>query len=116
MTNHPRAIDLTELPSGAGSKTARPLPKPAHASIDERRARNQVNLKLVEIGHIYHPAIPLSDICQSLEDHGFELDFSGFLCGAQGRIHEQVGPNTWLVLTWYKFETTGRYEIVAYVS
>jgi hypothetical protein len=37
------------------------------------------------------------------------------LCGREGRIHEAVGHNRWLALTWYKMDS-GRYEVVAYVS
>ena len=80
----------------------------------ERRAMRAVNAKLHEMGRVYHHGLPIHIIAGWLEEEGFSPMEAAIYCGAQGRVHEQVGPHTWLALTWYKMES-GRYEIVAYL-
>jgi hypothetical protein len=80
----------------------------------ELRARKAVNHKLADVSRTYHVGLPIGVIADWLAEEGFELR-DGIYCGEDGRIHEQVGPHTWLSLTWHKMES-GRYEIVAYLS
>jgi hypothetical protein len=82
---------------------------------NERTQRNKANRMLAALPS-YHNAIPNADIDNILSATGFSQLAEGIYCGRDGQVHEQVGPNTWLHLTWHKMEETGRYEIVAYVS
>lgn len=63
----------------------------------------------------YHHGLALAEIDAILEAEGFRPLEPAIYCGADGRIHEQVGERTWLSLSWHKMES-GRYEIVAYLS
>src|ERR1039458_7312714 len=83
----------------------------------EKSARKAVNCKLDMLGKSYYVGLtePLLRIDSWLHEEGFTALSDGVYCGEDGRIHEQVGPHTWLSLTWYRMES-GRYEIVAYLS
>jgi hypothetical protein len=75
-----------------------------------------VNRVLAEMTtNVYHDSVPLDKVNQALHCHGFDELEPMLLCGREGRLHENVGRNRWLALTWYKMES-GRYEVVAYVS
>jgi len=63
----------------------------------------------------YHDSVPLDTVNQLLTIYGFDELEPMILCGREGRLHEAVGSNRWLSLTWYKMESN-RYEVVAYVS
>ena len=82
---------------------------------EEAKSRNQVNVKLYELGKHYHHVLPLSDIDCALLCAGFNVLEEAIYCGRDGHSHEQVGPRTWLSLSWHKMES-GRYEVTAYVS
>jgi hypothetical protein len=75
----------------------------------------RVNEVLHKLGRSYHESIPLDLISALLEYNGFDALPAMILCGREGHIHESVGRNRWLAMTWYKMES-GRWEIVAYVS
>jgi hypothetical protein len=66
---------------------------------------------------VYFERIPLAQIDSILEEHGFNSNgqLCGLLVGREGRLHLQVGPNTWLAMSLYQMES-GRYEVVAYLS
>ncbi len=66
---------------------------------------------------VYFDHIPLAQIDAILEEHGFNSSgqLCGLLAGAEGRMHIQVGPNTWLAMNWYRMES-GRYEVLGYLS
>lgn len=92
-----------------------------HARLQRRQANagitrdtNRVNAVLVAMGN-YHNSIPLDIVNAALVQAGFDELEPMILCGREGNIHENVGRNRWLSLTWYKMES-GRYEVVAYVS
>ena len=75
-----------------------------------------VNKVLGEMNHnTYHDGVPLDRINDALRAHGFDELEPMLLCGAEGRLHEPVGRERWLAVTWYRMES-GRYEVVAYVS
>jgi hypothetical protein len=60
---------------------------------------------------------PLKIIHNALESNGFKAE-EGWYCGRDGKCHEQVGKNTWLVIQWHKISDHPhtRWEINAYVS
>ena len=85
-------------------------------AVPEATARKRVNDKLSEISRQYHPAIPIADIDTALTSNGFHATEPAIYCGRDGRSHEQVGPRTWLSLSWHKMDESGRYEVTCYVS
>ena len=75
-----------------------------------------VNSVLYALGHnAYHASVPLNTVNDALVANGFDALDEMLLCGSRGMLHESVGRNRWLTLTWYKMES-GNYEVVAYVS
>jgi len=63
----------------------------------------------------YFQEIPHGDIAAILRKHGFDPEaVPKSYAGNEGRINEQVGDDTWLVLTWYRMES-GRFEVVTYL-
>ena len=82
---------------------------------EERIARRAVNEALAHLGTLYHHGLPIEDIDNALILAGFNATEPAIYCGRDGHSHEQVGPNTWLSLSWHKMES-GRYEVTAYVS
>lgn len=87
---------------------------PLMDSKSERKAQTRVNRQLQQLA-IYHDGLPLTQIDNILADNGFSALEEAIYCGREGKVHEQIGSKTWLLMTWYKMES-GRYEIVAYVS
>ena len=90
------------------------------AAENEKRGRHVVNLELAALMKAKGPffdGIPVAEIREILDRYGFDgAAMEGIYTGRDGRIHEQVGPNSWIVMTWHRMETSGRYEIVVYVS
>jgi hypothetical protein len=84
---------------------------------DEKKARDLVNKELdILTKNNYFESLPMQDIANILTKYGFNPEeLHGIYVGREGRTHDQVGPNTWIVVTWHKMES-GRYEVVAYVS
>ena len=83
----------------------------------ERKAQNAANDSLADLSRRYHDGIPVGLIADILTANGFNRELmDGIYCGREGRLHEQVGPKTWITLSWFKMERTGRYEITTYVS
>ena len=80
-----------------------------------KRDTNGVNDALYGLGRTSHESVPLDTVNELLMHYGFDRLESMLLCGREGRLHEAVGRNRWLALTWYKYES-GRFEVVAYVS
>lgn len=85
------------------------------------------NTRLYELVHNrFFDSVPLAEVFDIVERAGFRLDPDEKECILTGRD----GRATWdlygsapgqtldhmLVLHWHKMDTTGRYEIVAYVS
>jgi hypothetical protein len=84
------------------------------SAAEERKARSRANGELAELGRTYHVGLALDKVDEILVRNGFdELDV---LVSGERRLHEQVGPHTWLSVAWHRMEVTGRYEIVAYLS
>lgn len=104
----------------AAARRAVQLPANAH-----RKANDQLHDLIT---NRYFREIPLDKIFEIVEKAGFALDPEEKACILTGR----TGRSTWelfnpltpggkavdhlLVVQWHKMETTGRYEIVAYVS
>ena len=85
--------------------------------------RRKINTVIAFPGENFFDSVPLDRIDNALEAHGFGMldedgePWQGLLCGRDGRCIFDIGAsNAVLVLHWHKFDTTGRYEIVAYVS
>ena len=87
------------------------------AEARKRLARDtrHVNDILHEMGRASHDGVPLDRVNDALRARGFDELAPMILCGREGRLHEAVGRNRWLALSWYKMES-GRYEVLAYVS
>ena len=83
----------------------------------ERRAQNTANDSLADLSRLYHDGIPVGKIADILSANGFDPEaVDGIYTGREGRSHEQVGPKTWIAISWFKMAVTGRYEVTAYVS
>lgn len=78
----------------------------------------KVNQELASVTDKFQSDVPLGEIMSILTKNG--LDPKAFQNAYQhkdeGRLHVNVGQGIYLTMTWYKFESTGRYEIVAYAS
>ena len=82
----------------------------------ESKARRRANDDLHALTfNRYHEGLALDEIDTILTAHGFNSMEPAIYCGRDGSVHEQVGPKTWVSLTWHKMES-GRYEIVVYLS
>ena len=76
------------------------------------------------VNNRYFTSIPLDELFGIVEGAGFRLDPEERACilaGRQGRATWQLFDgfrkvNHLLVLQWYKMDSTGRYELVSYVS
>lgn len=79
------------------------------------RDTRHVNDILHEMCRASQVSVPLDRVNATLRACGFDELEPMILCGREGRLHEAVGRNHWLALSWYKYES-GRYEVVAYVS
>jgi hypothetical protein len=78
----------------------------------------KVNNELEPITKKYSSQVPLADLSSVLTSNGLDPKAvqNGFQHNDEGRLHVEVGQGVYLTMTWYKFESTGRYEIVAYAS
>lgn len=101
----------------SAARAAERVPANAH------RKANDAIFKLTT--NRYFNEIPLGPIMEVVEKAGFRFDPEEvplFLTGRSGRlVLELFGPtgksaNKGLMVQWHKMETTGRYEIVAYVN
>jgi hypothetical protein len=80
-----------------------------------RRARANHDLAK-KIGSTYWSHLPVADIAEIINKHGFDGSaLDGIYTGHQGKVHEKVGKNTWIVVTWYRMPS-GNFEIIAYLS
>ena len=82
-----------------------------------KRNLKKVNDTLFDMNHNkYWDGIPVKEIKEILEKYKFDTNnLDGIYTGAEGSIHEPVGFNKYIKMTWYKMES-GKYEIVAYVN
>jgi hypothetical protein len=94
-------------------------------SMTKQTAVSRANRTLHELAsNKYHSAVPLDRIYDAVESVGLTIDpeeRACILCGREGRaawdlFWEGKPAKQALVLTWYKMDVTGRYEVVAYVS
>lgn len=88
----------------------------------------KVNGVIADLTRSYQDQIPLGSIFTALHDAGLfpvqedGTPWSGMLCGREGRAeinlvdaNKRPVPHR-LILSWYRFETTNRYETVSYIS
>jgi hypothetical protein len=98
------------------------MPRPRTS---QRTAASRANRELEALVRgRYFSAIPLDRIYDIVEEEGFsflEEEQQCLLCGREGKATWELfwlgkPAKRMLVLTWYKMEETGRYEVVPYVS
>ena len=82
---------------------------------NEAYMRTKANRLLSKTIKPYHPGLPIELIDQALVGGGFKSMEPAIYCGREGRVHEQVGPRTWIAMNWFK-QDSGRYEVTVYVS
>lgn len=95
-----------------------------------RKVKKVVNDKLYKLYRgRYFEAIPLSEIFGVLKDVGYTplqedgRPWDGLLCGTEGQVYFDLGhsedlkldKSALLAMSWHKM-TSGRYEIISYVS
>ncbi len=90
--------------------------------------RKKINSEIYGLTKVPHNSIPLGTIDDLLRENGFFLiqedgqPWSGFLLGENSHTTIDIGSengivtNAVLVISWYRYSITGRYEIVAYIS
>lgn len=98
-----------------GMDAAQAKAQRANDARELKRDTRHVNDMLHEMCRASQASVPLDRVNNMLLSCGFDELDAMLLCGREGRLHEAVGRNRWLALTWYKYES-GRYEVVAYVS
>lgn len=87
------------------------------AGPSEKSRQSKANKALDVLCKKYYKSLPLDEIKKVLKDNGFNEDaVDGIYTGREGRSHEQVGPKSWLSMTWHKMEESGNWEVVAYIS
>ena len=84
----------------------------------------------------YFDYIPMQDIFNAFKNAGFTLlqedntEWGGFICGSNGREIINYGytetkdkygfykpvQNSMFVISWYKMDNTGRFEVIGYIS
>ena len=106
--------------------------KSATISPSEYTRRKRVNDALHVLttkNAAYLVAVPWNQINRILSMHDFNPVMEGgalsacidgrlstcINTGNEGRVHTQVGPNTRLLVSWYRM-SSGRYEVISYVS
>lgn len=76
-----------------------------------------VNEALKDVNRGFHPTIPIKEIEEILKANDLNpAKIKSQIHGDMGRLHEEVGEDLYFTMTWYKFESTGRWEVVAYIS
>ena len=80
-----------------------------------KKATDQVNNGLYDLGLKYHDYIPVYEIDSILVQNGFDATEPAIYCGRDGKTHDEVGHGKFLSMSWHKMES-GRYEIVAYLN
>lgn len=83
--------------------------------------RLSINSKFYDICRTYHNSIPIKQISELLGQHNIKFAEDFLLTGRDSGDKFDLTMNgepleSWLVLTWYKFDTTGRWEVNAYLS
>lgn len=90
----------------------------------EKKNRSKANEDLNKLTtNKYFSSLPIADIAAILKKNGFDPYFEdesgmeGIYTGRDGKINPlQVGPKTWLALSWHKMEPSGNWEVVTYLS
>jgi hypothetical protein len=87
--------------------------------------KNRINRELSKLP-VYQDGIDIDAIFSIVQKHGGSpvcedgTPWSGFFCGETGTADIKINgigmKGAWLRLSWYKFETTGRYEVLSYVN
>jgi hypothetical protein len=114
----PRVLGLFQ---GQGNRRSIETHGIYYNKLTEQKARDRVNRKLGKITthneHTYYTKIPWSLIMEAVTSEGFDgAMITNINDYKPGRVHVNVGGNTWLLVTWYIMPVSKKYEIIAYVS
>jgi hypothetical protein len=93
----------------------------AAATLDpkqEKSLRTKANAEITKlIKNKYFTGLPIKEVQEILSKYGFDASaLDGIYTGRDGKDHEQVGPKTWISMSWHRMEESGRYEFIAYLS
>jgi hypothetical protein len=83
---------------------------------EERAARESAQKKLMPFNNVFRvpPIIPIK---HALRSSGFDTTvLDQYSSSKQGEIKGQVGPNTFIMFSWYKSDTNGRYDTMVYLA
>ena len=85
------------------------------------KGKKLANNALYELGREYHQGIPFDLVESIMRRAEFEVDLDGIYVGREGKETYPISFNEEdtglvLLLSWYKMEVTGNYEITSYVS
>ena len=84
----------------------------------ERKAREKLNIKLEQISSQYYANnIPWGLIMDAAISEGFDgAMITGIDDNRPGKVHVNIGGNTWLTVMWYIMPVSKKFEITAYAS
>jgi hypothetical protein len=84
---------------------------------EEKKNRASANKELDKLlTNKYFKSLPIDEIREILKNNAFDpVPLEGIYSGADGRIHEQVGKKSYILITWHKM-SSGNYEVIAYLS
>jgi hypothetical protein len=78
------------------------------------KALKTLNRELAKLD-TYSDHIPATRIANLVSDLGFDAEhFEGIYCGVEGRVNLDIGHRCYVLLSWYRMEVSGRYEITTY--
>ena len=85
---------------------------------EERKARVRLNKKLNHISERYYANnIPWGIIMDAAISEGFEgAMLTNIDDNRPGKVHVNIGGDTWLTVMWYIMPESQKYEITAYVN
>ena len=89
-----------------------------YSKATERKARNLLNKKLEQISsHYYANNIPWGAIMDAAISEGFDgAMITGIDDNRPGKVHVNIGGDTWLTVMWYIMPVSKKFEITAYAS
>ena len=116
---------INEHKKSAAGAGARSHATKKRAAGDTQAAKKANDRIYALVNNKYFQSIPVNDLFAIVKEAGFRFDPDEeefFLVGREGKatwqLHDESGRavNHMLVLQWHKMDTTGRYEVVSYVS
>jgi hypothetical protein len=86
--------------------------------LTEKKARDKLNVKLNHICERYYAnSIPWGLIMDAAISEGFDgAMLTNIDDNRPGKVHVNIGGNTWLTVMWYIMPVSKKFEITAYAS